>query len=265
MLVIVKPSTVIAWLRRRFREFWAKLSGRPGPGRPPVPEEIQELIRRMSESNVGWGSPRIVSELKMLGIDVARSTVERHMIKRPKSASTTWRAFLANHAACLASIDFFTLPTVRNRILFVFVVLAHLRRCVLHFAITEHPTAEWTARQITEAFPWDTAPRHMVRARDGIHGGVFRGRVKAMGINEALIAPRSPWQSPFIERLIGSVRLDCLDHVVVLGERHLRRILSSFFASTTASPETRLPLNAFAPGCFMRGAGGSTGARTTRG
>jgi hypothetical protein len=229
-LVIVKPSTVIAWRRRKFREFWAKLSAKRGPGRPPVPQEIQDLIRQMSSANVCWASPRIRSELKMLGIVVSKSTVERYMVKRPKPASPTWRAFLANHVSCLASIDFFTVPTVRNRVLFVFVVLAHLRRRVLHFAITEHPTAAWTARQLTEAFPWDTAPRFMIRDRDSIYGDIFRGRVKSMGIEEVLTAPHSPWQSPFVERLIGSIRRDCLDHVVVLSERHLRRVLESYLA-----------------------------------
>ncbi len=157
VLYVVKPSTVIAWRRRKFREYWAKRSAHRGPGRPPVPQEIQDLIQQMSEANVRWGAPRIRSELRMLGIDVAKSTVERYMVKRPKPVSPTWRAFLANHVGCLASIDFFTVPTVRHRILFVFVVLAHLRRRVLHFGIAEHPTAEWTSRQIVEAFPWDTA------------------------------------------------------------------------------------------------------------
>jgi len=171
----------------------------------------------MSSANVTWRSPRIRSELRTLGIAVAKSTVERYMVKRPKPVSPTWRAFLANHVCCLASIDFFVVPTVRNRVLYVLVILAHLRRRVVHFAVTEHPTAAWTARQVTEAFPWDTAPRYMIRDRDGIYGDVFRGRVKAMGIEEVLIAPRSPWQSPYVERLIGSIRRDCLDHVVVLG------------------------------------------------
>ena len=229
-LVVVKPATVIAWRRRKFREFWTKLSSKRGPGRPPVAKEIQDLIRQMSSANVSWGSPRIRSELKMLGIDVAKSTVERYMVKRPKPASPTWRAFLANHVACLVSIDFLTVPTVGHRVLFVFVVLAHLRRRVLHFAVTEHPTAAWTARQVTEAFPWDTAARYVIRDRDGIYGDVFRGRVKAMGIEEVLIAPRSPWQSPFVERLIGSVRRDVLNHVVVINERHLHRVLKSYFA-----------------------------------
>ena len=230
VLVVVKPATVIAWRRRKFREYWAKLSGRPGPGRPPVSQEIQDLIRQMSAANVTWRSPRIRSELRTLGIAVAKSTVERYMVKRPKPASPTWRAFLANHVCCLASIDFFVVPTVRNRVLYVLVILAHLRRRVVHFAVTEHPTAAWTARQVTEAFPWDTAPRYMIRDRDGIYGDVFRGRVKAMGIEEVLIAPRSPWQSPYVERLIGSIRRDCLDHVVVLGERHLQRVLTDYVA-----------------------------------
>ena len=152
------------------------------------------------------------------------------MVKRPKPASPTWRAFLANHVPSLVSIDFFTVPTVRNRILYVFVVLAHLRRRIVHFAVTEHPTAAWTAQQVIEAFPWDTAPKYMIRDRDGVFGDVFRGRVKAMGIEEVLIAPRSPWQSPYVERLIGSIRRDCLDHVVVLGERHLQRVLTDYVA-----------------------------------
>jgi putative transposase len=229
VLVIVKPATVIAWRRRKFREYWAKLSGRPGPGRPPIPQESQDLIWQMSAANVFWGAPRIKSELHLLGIDVAKSTVERHMVKRPKPASPTWRAFLANHVPSLVSIDFFVVPTVRNHILYVYVVLAHLRRRIVHFAITEHPTAAWTAQQIVEAFPWDTAPRYLIRDRDSIFSDIFRGRVKSMGIEEVLIAPRSPWQSPYVERLIGSIRRDCLDHVVVLNGRHLRRVLTSYF------------------------------------
>jgi len=230
VLYVMKPSTVIAWRRRKFREYWARLSGRPGPGRPPVPKEIQDLIRQMSSANVTWGSPRIRSELRMLGIEISKSTIERYMVRRPKPASPTWRAFLANHVSCLASIDFFVVPTVRNRVPYVFVVLAHLRRRVLHVAVTEHPTAAWTTQQVTEAFRWDTTPRYMIRDRDSIYGDIFRGRVKSMGIQEVLIAPRSPWQSPFNERLIGSIRRDCLNHFVVLDEHHLRRVLTSYFA-----------------------------------
>jgi hypothetical protein len=229
-LYVVKPATVSAWRRRKLRDYWARLSAKRGPGRPPVAKEIQDLIRQMSKANVTWGSPRIKSELRMVGIEVAKSTIERYMVKHPKAASPTWRAFLANHVLGLVSIDFFIVPTVRNRILYVFVVLAHLRRRIVHFNVTEHPTAAWTSRQMIEAFPWDTAPRYMIRDRDSIYGDVFRGRVRGMGINEVLITPHSPWQSPYVERLIGSIRRDCLDHVVVLNERHLRRVLTSYLA-----------------------------------
>src|SRR5881409_2954444 len=152
------------------------------------------------------------------------------MPKRRKEPSQTWKTFLNNHVGRLVSIDFFTVPTLQLRLLFVFVVLAHQRRRVLHFNVTEHPTAEWAAQQIVEAFPEDTAPRYLIRDRDGIYGDHFRNRVQGMGIAEVLTAPRSPWQNPFAERLVGSIRRECLDHVIVLGEGHLRAILKSYFA-----------------------------------
>jgi putative transposase len=156
--------------------------------------------------------------------------VAKYMVRHDKPPSQNWRTFLDNHVATLASIDFFTVTTIRFGVFYIFLVLAHLRRREVHFAVTEHPTAAWTAGQVTEAFPYDAAPRYMIRDRDSIHGDVFRARVKAMGIREVLIAPRSPWQSPFIERLIGSIRRDCLDYVVVPDEDHLRRVLTSYFA-----------------------------------
>ena len=183
----------------------------------------------MSRSNPCWGSPRIRSELRKLGIEVAKSTVERYRVRLRKPASPTWRAFLANHVKELASLDFFTVSTVRFKVLFVLIILSHDRRRVVHFSITEHPTAQWTAQQVIEAFPWDTAPRFLLRDRDGVYGADFRERVKSMGIEEVITAARSPWQSPYVERLIGSVRRECLDNVVVLGERHLRRILTDYF------------------------------------
>src|SRR5215813_5959529 len=152
------------------------------------------------------------------------------MPKRRTLPSQTWRTFLANHVRDLVSIDFFTVPTAQLRILFVLVVLAHHRRPVLHFNVTEHPTAIWTAQQIVDAFPEDSAPRYLVRDRDRTYGHAFRRRVKGMGITEVLTAPHSPWQNPFAERLIGSIRRECLEHVVVLSERHLRRILTAYFA-----------------------------------
>jgi transposase InsO family protein len=183
----------------------------------------------MSEANIGWGSPRIVGELRKLGIKVAKSTVEKYRVRSRKPPSPTWKGFLNNHVKDLVSIDFFVVPTVRFKVLFVLVILAHHRRKVVYFNVTEHPTAQWTAQQIIEAFPWDTAPKYLLRDRDGIYGSQFRKRVKSMGTEEVLTAPRSPWQNAFVERIIGSIRRDCLDYVVVLNERHLKRILSSYF------------------------------------
>jgi putative transposase len=173
--------------------------------------------------------PRIVGELRKLGIEVAKSTVEKYRVRRPKPPSPTWRIFLANHSKDLISIDFFTVATVRFEILFVLVILAHDRRRVRHFNLTTHPTAEWTAQQLIEAFPWETAPRYLLRDRDGVYGSEFRRRVASMGIEEVLTAAKSPWQSPYVERVIGSIRRECLENVVVLNERHLRRILAAYF------------------------------------
>jgi transposase InsO family protein len=229
VLTFVQPATVIRWRRRRFRQHWARLSRSGKPGRPKVGKEVRVLIRRMSSANLTWGSPRICGELAKIGITVSKSTVERYMVRRRKPPSPTWRAFLTSHIKHLASVDFFIVPTVRFKVLFVFVVLAHYRRRVIHFNVTEHPTAEWSARQIVEAFPWDTAPRYLLRDRDGVYGSVFRNRVKNMAIKEVLIAPRSPWQNPYVERLIGSIRRECLDHMIVLNEHHLRRTLKTYF------------------------------------
>jgi putative transposase len=229
-LVIVSPATVLRWQRRRFRAYWTQLSGPPTGGRPPVNAEITALVRRMAAANPLWGAPRIHGELLKLGIDVAERTVSRLMPKRRTPPSQTWRTFLTNHLRDLVALDLFTVPTVRLRVLFILVVLAHHRRRVLHFNVTEHPTAAWTAQQIVDAFPDDSAPSYLLRDRDSVYGHVFRQRVKGMGIDEVLTAPQSPWQNPFAERLIGSIRRECLDHVLVLGERHLRRTLTRYFA-----------------------------------
>ena len=182
----------------------------------------------MSSANPRWGSPRIAAELAKLGIPVAKATVEKYMLRSRKPPSPTWRAFLENHIQDLVSIDFFVVPTVTFKVLFVFVVLSHARRRVIHFNITEHPTAGWTARQLSEAFPWEAAPRFLLRDRDGVYGPAFEDRVESMGIEEAITSPRSPWQNPFVERLIGSIRRECLDHVIVLNEHHLRRLLGEY-------------------------------------
>jgi transposase InsO family protein len=184
----------------------------------------------MAAANPLWGAPRIHGELLKLGIDVAERTVSRLMPKRRPRPSQTWRTFLAHHVRDLVSLDFFTVPTARLRVLFVLVVLAHHRRRVIHFNVTEHPTAHWTAQQIVDAFPDHCAPLYLLRDRDGVYGHVFQHRVKGMGIAELLTAPQSPRQNPFAERVIGSIRRECLNHVLVLSERHLRRILVRYFA-----------------------------------
>ncbi len=152
------------------------------------------------------------------------------MVRHPKPPSQTWRTFLTNHISQLASVDFFTVPTIWFEVLFVFIVLAHDRRRILHFNITPHPTAEWTAQQIVEAFPFDTAPKYLLRDRDRIYGYEFRKQVEAMNIKEVLSAPRSPWQRAYVERVIGSIRRECLDHVMVFDEASLRRTLRVYIA-----------------------------------
>ena len=227
-LVIVKPQTVIGWHRQGFRLFWSWKSCHGKPGRPRATREIRELVQRISRENPLWGAPCIHGELLKLGIDVSQATVTRYMVRHPKPPSQTWRTFLDNHAGCLVSIDFFVVPTATCAVLFVFIVLRHERRRIAHFGVTAHPSADWVAPNIREAFPWDTAPPYLIRDRDGAYGQSFRSTVMAIGVEEVVTAPRSPWQNPYVERLIGSVRRECLNHMIVLNERHLRRILVSY-------------------------------------
>jgi transposase InsO family protein len=217
VLVFVQPATVIAWQRKRFRYHWTRLSRSGKPGRPQISEEIRELIRNVSGTNPLWGAPRIVGELANLGINVAKSTVDKYRVRSGKAPSPTWKTFLKNHINDLVSIDFVIVPTIRFKLLYVFIVLAHSRRRVLHFNVTANPTAQWTAQQIVEAFPWDSAPKYLLRDRGAIYGGEFRKQIRAMGIEQVLSAPRSPWQNPFVERLIGTLR-----------DRARARIASSF-------------------------------------
>ena len=227
-LVIVKPETVIRWHREGFRRYWRWRSRARRPGRPRLSGEIRDLIHRMSRENPLWGAPRIHGELLKLGIEVSQSIVSKYMVRHPKPPSQSWRAFLRNHVSCLASVDFFTVPTATFAILFVFIVLRHDRRRILHVGVTAHPSAPWVAQQMREAFPWDTAPQYLIRDRDGTYGTVFRDTVAAMGIADIVIAPRSPWQNAYAERVIGSIRLECLDHVIVFNAWHLRRTLRSY-------------------------------------
>jgi putative transposase len=227
-LAIVKPETVVAWHRAGFRLFWTWKVRHGQPGRPIISREIRDLIRKMCRENPGWGAPRIHGELLKLGIDVGESSVSKYMVRSRRPPSQTWRTFLENHAKQLVSIDFFTVPTIGFQVLYVFLVLAHDRRRILHFNVTAHPTAEWTGQQLREAFPFDQLPRYLLRDRDAIFGDAFRGQVRDMGIHEVLSTPRSPWQRAYVERLIGSVRRECLDHVIVFHETSLRRILGSY-------------------------------------
>ena len=246
VLVIVQPATVVHWHRQGFKLYWRWKSRAQKPGRPQIWREIRKLVLRMCRENPTWGAPRIQSELRLLGYDVSETTVDKYMIRVRKPPSPTWRTFLDNHLQDIVAIDFFTVPTATFRILFAFVVLRHDRRIVVHFNVTEHPTAEWTAQQIVEAFPVDEVPRFLIRDRDRIYGAYFRNRVKHLGIKEIVAARRSPWQNPFVERLIGSIRRECLDHVIILNERHLRRILSSYFEYYHES-RTHLSLNRNSP------------------
>ncbi len=248
LLVIVKPETVIGWHRKGFRLFWTWKSRRWKGGRLPIAREARDLIRRMSLENPLWGAPRIHGELMKLGIEVSEATVSKYMTRSRKPPSQTWRTFLQNHATCIASIDIFVLPTATFRLLFVFIVLNHERRRIMHYGVTPHPTAAWVAQQITEAFPWDTAPCYVIRDRDSVYGAVLRNRIKLMGIEGVVTAPRSPWQNPFVERVIGSIRRECLDHVIVLNERHLRQILASYCDYYHRS-RTHLSLDKDCPDC----------------
>jgi putative transposase len=227
-LLIVKPETVIAWHRKGFHLYW-RWKSRNRDGRPSITPEVRNLIRRMSLANPRWGAPRIHGELLKLGIEVSQATVAKYMARDRKPPSQTWRTFLENHVQSLAAADFFVVPTLSFKVLFVFVMLAHERRRPVHLAVTAHPTTEWAAHQLIEAFPWDAAPRYLLRDRDGTYGMNFRQTAKWMGIHEVLTAPRSPWQNAYIERLIGSIRRECLDHVIVFNETGLHRVLKEYF------------------------------------
>ena len=245
-LVMVKPDTVVRWHRQWLRHAWAQLSRQPHLGRPRVEGGVRTLVAKMAAANPIWGAPRIHGELCKLGIEVSERTVSRFLRRRRQPPSQTWRTFLTNHVSTLVSMDFLTVPTLTGRVLFVFVLLAHSRRRVIHVNVTEHPTAAWTAQQIVEAFPNDTAPRWLLRDRDAVYAEVFRRRVAGMGIREAISSPSSPWQNPYVERLIGSIRRECLDHVIVLNQAHLRRVLGRYISYYHGS-RTHLSLEKDAP------------------
>ena len=244
-LAIVRPETVVRWHRAGFRSFWRWRSRRRA-GRPRVPPEIRRLIRNMSVANPLWGAPRIYGELLKLGIDVGQTSVAKYIARRRGGPSQGWRSFLCNHADGITSIDSFVVPTLSFRPLYGFLVLRHHRRRIMWLGVTASPTAEWIARQLTEACGWDAAPAYIVRDRDCAYGKDFVRRLRVMGIRDRPTAPRSPWQNAYAERLIGTIRREILDRVVVLGERHLRHILRSYMTYYNEA-RTHLALNKDAP------------------
>jgi transposase InsO family protein len=243
VLTIIRPETLVRWHRAGFRCYW-RWKSRPRGGRPRIDTKMRVLIRRMSVENPLWGAPRIHGELLKLGFEVGQSSVAKYMIKRRRPPRLGWRTFLRNHAPDVAAMDLFVVPTIGFDLLYAFVIVRLDRRDLAWISVTTNPTGEWVARQITEAFPWDGAPGYMVRDRDRIYGTVVTRRLRAMGIRDKPIAPASPWQNGVVERLIGSIRRECVDHIIVLGEAHLRRILKSYARYET---RTHLALDKDAP------------------
>jgi transposase InsO family protein len=244
-LTIIKPETLIRWHRAGFRSYW-RWKLRPQGGRPKTELEVRRLIREMSVANPLWGAPRIHGELLKLGIDVGQTTVAKYMARGRQPPSQGWKTFLRNHADGIASMDLFVVPTISFQLLYGLLILQHGRREILWLGATTHPSAEWISRQLTEACGWEQGPRYLVRDRDSIYGEVFIQRLRAMGIRDRPTAPRSPWQNGYCERLIGSIRRDCLDHVIVFGERHLRHLLRSY-ANYYNQTRTHLSLNKDSP------------------
>ena len=245
MAQVVQPETILRWHRAGFKMFW-RWKSRNRVGRPKIDRGLRDVIERMSKENPLWGASRIHGEVLMLGFEVAQSTVSKYMMRPPKPPSQTWKTFLRNHAEAIAAIDMCVVPTLTFDLLFAFLVLGHGRRQLLWFEVTRHPTAEWLARQITEAFPWASAPAYLVRDNDRTYGNVFTSRVRTMGIRDRPISPGSPWQNGIAERLIGTLRRECLDQILIFGETHLRRSLSAYAAYYNQA-RTHLALQKDAP------------------
>jgi putative transposase len=228
-LVIVRPETVIAWHRQGFRLFWRRKSE---AGRPRALGEVRRLIRQMATENPTWGAPRIHGELLKLGFKTSERTVSRYVERiRPdprRTGSQTWSTFLRNQAKGIVAVDLFTVPTVRFQILYVFVILALERRRLVFANVTTNPTAFWLGQQTVNAFPWDTAPKFMIRDRDGAYGEEFSRRVRSLGIRSVKTAVRAPKMNCYVERFIGTIRRELFDHVIVSSEAHARRLLREF-------------------------------------
>ena len=235
-LVVVKPETVARWHKSGFKLYWTRKckKGR-GPGRPKTDPMIRRLIRQISRDNPFWGTPMIQKTLALLGYKVSSSTIWKYLDRSHKYPSMRWRTFFINYASEIAAIDFFSVATATFRNLYCFVVLEHSTRKIIHFNVTADPSAQWAAFQVVQAFPWDTAPRFILRDNDKTYGDFFSDKMEAMNIEEVRISRYSPWQNPFCERVIGSIRRDCLDHLIVLNEAHLWRILSEYVAYYNAT------------------------------
>jgi transposase InsO family protein len=244
-LTIIGPGTVVRWHRAGFRSYWRWKSSRRW-GRPAVSAEIRHLIREMSIANPLWGAPRIHGELLKLGINVGQTSVAKYMARRRGPPSQGWKTFLRNHADGIAAMDLFVVPTVSFRILYGLLIIGHGRRQILWIGVTAHPTAEWLANQLMEALGWEPAPGYLIRDRDACYGSLFVRRVQSLGIRDHPTSPRSPWQNGYAERLIGSIRRECLDHVTVVSERHLRHLLLSYMHYYNTA-RTHLSLDKDAP------------------
>ena len=224
----MQPETVVRWHRKGFAYYW-KRKTKAKPGRLPIPMKVVHMIRRMSKENPLWGAPHISDELALLGYDVCETTVGKYMVEhRPTEPVQRWRTFIRNHMKVSAACDFFTVPTVTFKVLSVFVVLSHDRRRIEHVNVTSHPTAEWTARQVVEAFPDGAEPRFVHRDREAIFDEEFRKTVRALGIKEVVSARKSPWQNCYAEQVIGSIRRECTDHIIPMAERHLLSVLHEY-------------------------------------
>ena len=232
-IVVVKPETVLRWHRYDFRCLWRWRSRNPG-GRPAMDREIRDLIKIMardnplSRDNPLWGAPRIHGELLKLGFEVSQSTVSKYLGRCYRSRGQSWRTFINNHKDAIAAVDLFVVPTASFKLLYGLVILHLTRRELVWTNSTYHPTAAWIANQVSQAFPWETAPRYLIRDRDTSYGTVYKQRIRAMGIRDRPSAPRSPWQNGYVERIIGSIRRECLDQTIIFGEAHLRQTLKHY-------------------------------------
>jgi putative transposase len=245
-LMIVQPETIVRWHRRGFKLFW-KWKSRGRAGRPKIDVEIRRLIRQLSRENPRWGVPRIKSELALLGYEVAESTVAKYIFKHPKPPSQTWRTFLKNHASDIVACDYFTAYSVTFRVYYVLVMLRHSDRKIVHFNVTKNPTTEWTIQQIREAFPFDSTSRYLLHDNGSVFSKRFQNTLKSIGIESVRTAYRSPWQNPYVERVQGALRREALDHLIILNERHLRRVLSVFIETYYNRVRPHLSLNRNSP------------------